>query len=61
LGLDFVADLVRDTGQDLFELVLLSVDVSGDGPNQLEAGKKRRERLINKLQVTLLDVAELSI
>lgn len=61
LSLYFVADFVGDTGQNLLELVLLSVDVSGDGPNQLEAGKERRECLIDKLQVTLLDVAELSV
>lgn len=61
LGLHFVADFVRDTGKDLFELVLLGVDVSGNGPNQLETSKERRKCLVNQLKVTLLDVAELSV
>jgi hypothetical protein len=61
LGLHFVADFVRDTGKDLFELVLLGVDMSRNSPNQLETGKERGKCLIDELQVTLLDVAELSV
>lgn len=61
LSLDFVTNLVGNTSQDLLELRLLSVDVSRDGPNELEAGEQGWQGLLNQLQLTLLDVAELPI
>lgn len=61
LRLDLFAYLSGDASQDLLKLGLLSVDVARDGPNELETGEKRRQSLLNELQFSLLDVAELAV
>jgi hypothetical protein len=47
LAADFVADLVRDTVEQVFHLAISLVDVAGDGPNKLKAIKERGEGLLN--------------
>jgi len=60
LGLDLLADLVGDALKDVLHLGLVLVDVSGDGPDQLEAGEKGGKSLLDHSEVTVSDVLELT-
>lgn len=61
LGFDFVADLVGDGLQDIFKLVLGLVDVSRNGPDELETSKERWEGLLNDCEFTSVNVLELAV
>ena len=61
LRLDLVANLNRDAVKDVFHLLLVLVNVSGDGPDQLEAIEQGGESLLNRLEVTSCDVLELAL
>lgn len=56
-----LTDLRRDGVQDVFELVLVVVYVTRDGPDELEAIQERRHGLGDGLQVSLRDVLELAV
>ena len=56
-----VADLTRDSFEDVFELLLIAVDVSADGPDQFEAIKQRGKSLFNHDETALTQESELTL
>mmetsp|Transcript_20743 Transcript_20743/g.31978 ORF Transcript_20743/g.31978 Transcript_20743/m.31978 type:complete len:282 (+) Transcript_20743:4222-5067(+) len=61
LSFHLVADFVRDALEDIFHLLLVLVDVSRDGPDQLQARKQRGQGLLDHLQLPAGDVLELTV
>jgi hypothetical protein len=61
LGLNLVTDLVGDGLKDVLHLGLVLVDVSGDGPDQLQTGQEGWESLLDSLELTKVDVLELAV
>lgn len=55
------ADFVRNGFDDVFELVAWLVDVARNSPNQFEAIQQRRQGFFDRLQVTAVDVLELTV
>ena len=58
---DFVADLIGDTVKQILHLLVSLVDMSGDGPDQLETVEQRGEGLLNHWKVTSRQVLELAL
>jgi hypothetical protein len=58
---DLLADLVGDGLNDVLELVSLVVDVSGDGPDELESVQQGWQSVFDGLEVALVDVLELAL
>jgi hypothetical protein len=61
LGLNLVTDLVGDGFKDVLHFGLVLVDVSGDGPDQLQTGQEGWECLLDSLELTKMDVLELAV
>ena len=47
LAADFVADLIRDTIEQILHFLISLVNMAGDGPNKLKAIEKRGKGLLN--------------
>jgi len=61
LGLNLVTYLIGDGLKDVLHFCLILVDVSGDGPDQLQTGQEGWKSLLDSLELTEVNVLELAI
>jgi hypothetical protein len=52
LAADLVANFIRDAFKKVFHLIQVLADVTGDGPNELQAIKERRKSLFNDCELS---------
>jgi len=58
---DFSTDLIRNSLQNIFKLIVGLVDMAGNSPDQFQTVEKGRNSLLNNFELTAGDVLELSL